>query len=96
VICGNSNTYAWVGFAVSLALLLVPVLAVADTLLAVAAFPFPRPFLTSPLPLLFLAFGFGAETEGLAETTSAESMRAKATRAEPTLTRARVANDARG
>jgi len=48
----------------------VPVLAVADTLLAVA---------TSPLPLPFLAFGFGVETEGPAETTPAESMGAEAT-----------------
>jgi len=54
----------WVGFAVNLALLLVPVLAAADTLLLVAAFPFPRPFLTSPLSLPFLAFEFGSETCG--------------------------------
>jgi hypothetical protein len=64
--------YVCAGFAVNLALLLVLVL-------AVAAFPLPRPFLAFPLSLPFLAVGFGAETEGPAETTRAESMRAEAT-----------------
>jgi len=47
----------------------------ADPLLVVAAYPLPRLFLAFPFSLPFLAVGFGAETEGPAETTLAESMR---------------------